>query len=115
MNRRLRKILPSAVTLLGHGLTLLWLAGGPFWLALLALLCDAADGLVARHLSACTEAGGLYDFLVDTSTAALIAASYSLVLLLVLVPLQATLRARGLRFSGRAALTVVALVWGSPA
>lgn len=105
------RALPSLLTLAGHLATIAWLAGGPWWLALLGLALDVADGAVARRLGTCTEAGGLYDWLVDTTTAAILAARISPWLLIVIVPAQVVLRQRGLRLCGRAVLQLGVLAW----
>jgi phosphatidylglycerophosphate synthase len=109
--RRLRRLLPCLLTAAGHLLTVAWLTSGTWWLALLALSCDALDGAAARRLGACTAFGGLYDWLVDCTTAALIVSRLSPWLLLLLVPLQVLCRVKARRVSGRAALTGVALLW----
>jgi len=107
----LRRLAPSAVTLLGHVLSLAWLLGLLGWpWGLAGLVCDAIDGRVARRLGAETEAGGLYDWLVDCTTAALLCVALGVPWALVpLLPAQALCRARGIRWSGRALLMCVAL------
>lgn len=100
---------PSLVTLLGHTLTLLWLCGGPWPLAVGGLLCDAMDGWLARGLGQTSALGSEYDWLVDTTTVAILLAGFAPALLLLVVPLQALNRAMGWRFCGRTLLTLLVL------
>lgn len=108
---------PSAVTFLGHLATLAWLTWGGWWLAGLGLAADALDGRLARRLGVAGWFGREYDWLVDTSVAALVVWEVlgrvpAAAALLVLVPAQAALRTRGLRVSGRAAVVAGALLVG---
>jgi hypothetical protein len=105
------RVLPSLITLAGHVATVAWLAGGPWWLALVGLALDVLDGTVARRLHVTSAWGGLYDWLVDSTAAAILVASISPFLLLVLVPAQVHLRHKHVRISGRAALTLGVLAW----
>lgn len=100
--------IPCLVTLLGHVLTVEWLLGGPWLLGLAGLLCDVADGWIARLLGQSTAVGAEYDWLVDTTTVALLLATHP-PFLVPMVFLQAVARTNGVRVSGRAALTLVVI------
>ncbi len=77
----------------------------------MALVCDVLDGRVARAMEQETDFGSRFDWYVDTTTAHLI--SWRLLgspwLSFALVPWHAYARGEDIRFSGRAALTAVAL------
>jgi phosphatidylglycerophosphate synthase len=103
----LRASLPSAVTLVGHLLTLAWLSGAPLWVGAVGLNCDALDGFCARRLGVSSVYGALYDWSVDVTACALLLDRLgALPLLLVVVPLQVKLHLRGAHVSGRAAASV---------
>jgi phosphatidylglycerophosphate synthase len=110
MTSRLTKGLPNLLTLLGHALTLAWLAGAPWPFALIGLFFDDLDGFAARRLDAASEFGSLYDWTVDVTSAAVVAVRLHLLpLLVVLVPAQVLARRAGRHVSGRALLVMVAL------
>lgn len=110
-------LLPSALTCLGHSMSLLWVLGAPAWLGLLGLCCDVADGRLARALRRESDFGAAYDWLVDCTLTPLcllrLADAFGPLILLgalLLAPLQALAQVRGTRVSGRALLMTVALV-----
>jgi phosphatidylglycerophosphate synthase len=104
------RLIPSAVTFIGHALTIAWLLGAPWAVGLCGLLCDAADGFLARRLGAETRFGSDYDWAIDVSTAVLLCARlHVLWVALAVVPIAVVLHQKRVHVSGRAALTVVAL------
>jgi len=113
----MKRALPSVVTCIGHVLSLAWLQGGPWYVGLVGLLCDKLDGTLARRLGVSSDWGGLYDWLVDVTMAALVLDRLGVLPLAVLfVPLQVELRQRGHHVSGRALLMGIELArrlwWG---
>lgn len=106
----LRFLVPCTVTFLGHLLGLYWLASGRPLFAILSLACDFFDGRIARVFSAVSPFGSEFDWLVDVTLAALIVGRFfPCWVFVVLVPVQALSRTRRWHFSGRFALTVLAL------
>ena len=106
--RRVARVVPHAITFLGHGLTLAWLLGAPLWIGVVGLLCDAADGVSARRLRVTTAYGALYDWTVDITVCALVVQRLgALPLLLILVPLQVHAHLADRHVSGRALASVV--------
>ena len=114
---------PSAVTALG---LLLGLVGVLTWptstapAALIgSLLCDGADGALARRLHAATPAGAEFDLSVDCLLAYLITwtvldGPMRIFATVALLSLQVFARLVSLRFSGRFAMTVAVLaLWVS--
>ena len=109
--RRVARVVPHAITCLGHGLTLAWLLGAPLWIGVVGLLCDAADGLSARRLRVTSAYGALYDWTVDVTVCALVVQRLgALPLLVVLVPLQVYAHLAGRHVSGRAFASIVLAV-----
>lgn len=107
----MRRVVPHAITFLGHGLTLAWLLGAPLWIGAVGLLCDAADGVSARRLRVASAYGALYDWTVDVTVCALVMQRLgALPLLLVLVPLQVYAHRAGRHVSGRAFASIVLAV-----
>ncbi len=106
---------PNAVTLLGHGLTIWWLAGGPLLAGAVGLLCDDVDGWLARKLGATSRFGGTYDWATDITLCSVILDKLGVLpLALALVPIQAYRKEFGPPVaplsSARAALTAVLAV-----
>jgi len=107
--------LPTAVTLLGLFLSLWWIATGNRAAGVCGLLCDAADGQLARRLGVVSDFGGDLDWMTDCTMAALIVYKASLYhdallwALLLLLPLQVLLRLRKVRVSGRCLLMLGAM------
>ena len=105
------RLVPHAITCLGHGLTLAWLLGAPLWIGVVGLLCDAADGISARRLRVTSAYGALYDWTVDVTVCALVVQRLgALLLLVVLVPVQVHAHLAGRHVSGRAFASVVLAV-----
>jgi phosphatidylglycerophosphate synthase len=107
-----KRAAPSAVTLCGHALSLLWIAGALHWpWAIVGLGLDAVDGRLARRLGVASEFGALYDWTVDTTLMCLLCARLHSVLILVLIiPTTVFLRTRGhTHISGRFLATGVVL------
>lgn len=103
-------IAPSCISVFGHGLTLMWLLGSSWTCGLLGLLCDCADGFVARRLKAESEFGSLYDWTIDVTVLVLLLFRLHVPWLVILaVPFAVYLRTLKVHASGRAALTFVAL------
>jgi len=109
--RRMKRAIPHAITLLGHGLTLAWLLGAPLWIGTVGLICDAADGFFARRFRVSSSYGALYDWTVDVTACALVMDRLGVLpLLLVLVPFQVHAHLKGWHFSGRAFASMVLAV-----
>jgi phosphatidylglycerophosphate synthase len=106
-----RDRIPNMVTAVGHGLTIWWIVSGVWWLGVAGLGCDVVDGAIARRMGSVTEFGGLYDWTVDVTMAAVICVVALRMpwLLLALVPGAVFCRRRGMHFSGRALLTLLAI------
>jgi phosphatidylglycerophosphate synthase len=106
---------PNAITILGYGASLLWLGGGPWWLAMIGLVADEADGRVARYMGQASDLGSNLDWAVDLTLTGLTAERAKLPLL-ALVPItaaQAALRTDAWRppvGSVRAVLTLYTLL-----
>jgi phosphatidylglycerophosphate synthase len=108
-DRALRAV-PNALTCLGHLLTLAWLSGAPWPVGLAGLACDALDGPSARRLGATSAYGARYDWTVDVTCAAVLAAHlHVLPVLVLLVPAQVLVRQAGRHVSGRALLMGIAM------
>ena len=106
-----KRIAPSVVTCLGLTLTLAWLAGAPWWIGVIGLALDSCDGNLARRLRTTSEFGSLLDWTCDVVVSALVLVRLDLSwLLIALVPIQVWARRRYVRVSGRAALTLIAIV-----
>jgi phosphatidylglycerophosphate synthase len=102
------RMVPHAITCLGHGLTLTWLLGAPLWIGVVGLLCDAADGISARRLRVTSAYGALYDWTVDVTVCALVVQRLgALPLLVVLVPLQVYAHLADRHVSGRAFASII--------
>ncbi|WP_170229587.1 CDP-alcohol phosphatidyltransferase family protein [Polyangium fumosum] len=107
-----------AVTTLGLASSLLWLGGVlPWWAGLFGLLCDAADGEIARRSGGVTTFGALYDWSADLVLCALgwahLGGTFSpasLVLLAFLVPVQVALHLKQVHFSGRTGVFVAGIL-----
>lgn len=105
-----RLVVPSLVTLVGLVLSGVWLAGGPVLVGALGLLCDVLDGSIARKVGGESKFGSLLDWTVDVVVLAVLCGRLGLwPAALVLVPAQVALRHREVRFSGRAAVTLVVI------
>ncbi|MFS8070594.1 MAG: CDP-alcohol phosphatidyltransferase family protein [Byssovorax sp.] len=105
------RLVPHAITCLGHGLTLAWLLGAPLWIGGVGLLCDLADGISARRLRVTSAYGALYDWTVDVTVCALVVQRLgALPLLVVLVPLQVYAHLADRHISGRAFASIVLAV-----
>lgn len=57
--------LPNALTLIGYGLGLWWVAGGPAWSAVVSVVLDELDGRLARALGSCSSLGSKLDWTTD--------------------------------------------------
>ena len=109
--RCMTRMVPRAITCLGHALTLAWLLGAPLWIGVVGLLCDAADGISARRHRVTSAYGALYDSTVDVTVCALVMQRLdALALLVVLVPLQDCAHLADRHVSGRAFASIVLAV-----
>lgn len=52
----------NTITLVGYGLGLWWVAGGPAWSAVASILLDEVDGVVARERGETTQFGSTLDW-----------------------------------------------------
>ena len=103
-----RHFVPQAVTLCGHTISLLWIAGALSWpWAIVGLSLDAADGFIARKLGVSSDFGALYDWTVDVTLMCLLLARVHAALVVALVvPAVVLLRTRGhMHVSGRFLVT----------
>jgi phosphatidylglycerophosphate synthase len=107
----LRRVVPNGIPFLGHGLTVAWLLGAPFWIGVVGLLCDAADGATARRLGVTSASRALHDATVDVTVCALVLERIdALPLLLVAVPMQVSAHLSGRHVAGRAFASFVLVV-----
>lgn len=63
--------LANVTTLAGYGLGVWWIAGGPAWAALLSILADEADGIIARERGETSSYGAKFDWTADLILTAL--------------------------------------------
>lgn len=100
--------LPCAITIIGAALSLAWLFHlVPWWIGVIGLLFDVADGFVARKLQVSTDYGSLLDWSVDMLLFAVaisraLPPETAMVVLIGALPIQVGLRAMDLHFCGRA-------------
>jgi len=106
-------LLPSLITMIGAACSAAWLAGAPWYLAIVALLLDDLDGWTARRLRVCTKFGAELDWHLDVIVCAAIAARFTPWLLCVLAPWLALAKSKSWRISLRAAMTIACLVVGA--
>jgi phosphatidylglycerophosphate synthase len=106
---------PNTITLVGVGLGLWWVAGGPAWAGLVSIVADELDGRIARRLGQTSDCGSQLDWTSDVVLTSMTLGKLRAPVWATLATLvgQVALRERGFRpsfGSARAALMFYAIL-----
>jgi phosphatidylglycerophosphate synthase len=105
-------VVPSIITVFGACATVAGLVQHWWWLLVVGLLCDVADGAIARQLRVESEAGARLDWSLDVMLMGAMVALLEPALLITGVGVISMAILGGWKFSGRAlASAVLILSW----